>query len=58
MDVIIQLISSVGFPIVACFYLAHMNDKQDERHIEQEKLLVATITENTNAIRELKDKLN
>ena len=42
-----QLISSIGFPIVACIYLATANDK-----------LRTIIEENTKTIAELKELFN
>lgn len=46
LQTVAQLISTVGFPIVACWYLATSNDKMRE-----------IITENTKTIAELKDLL-
>lgn len=48
MDVttITQLVGSLGFPVVACWYLATRMDKQMERNTEQMSL-------NTEAIKEL-----
>ena len=42
-----QLISTIGFPIAACVYLAFSNEK-----------LRGTIDENTKAIAELKSVIN
>lgn len=67
--VLTQLITSVGFPIVACVYLAvyvkHnseenrklINDMQTQ-HMAEVKQLSETIQNNTLAIQHLCDKLN
>ena len=49
-NTIISLISSVGFPIVACVALYYSNFKQGERHREEMDKLRTSLDENTKAI--------
>lgn len=56
-NIIVQLISSVGFPIVACCALFWQMNQQDIRHKEEIDSLRETIEKNTNAIEKLIDKL-
>lgn len=58
MDTVIQLIGSVGFPIVACIYLFDYMKKQTEIHKDELLLFKDAINNNTNAIKELTLKLN
>ena len=56
--VILQAISTVGFPIVvACAMFWKMN-KQDEDHKSEVAKMVEAINNNTIAIQKLVDKLN
>lgn len=52
-NTIISLISSVGFPIVACVALYYSNFKQGERHREEMDKLRNSLDENTKAINTL-----
>lgn len=56
-NIIVQLISSVGFPIVACCALFWQMNQQDTRHKEEIDSLRETIEKNTNAIEKLIAKL-
>lgn len=56
-NIIVQLISSVGFPIVACCALFWQMNQQDIRHKEEIDSLRETIEKNTNAIEKLIAKL-
>lgn len=56
-ETIINLISSVGFPIVACVALFVMNNKQTERHNEEMSKITESLNNNTNAITRLSEKL-
>lgn len=55
---ILQAISSVGFPIVACCYMVYTNNRQSERHAEETKAMTEAINEMKLAIQALTDKLN
>lgn len=57
MNVILQAISTVGFPICACGALFWMVNKQDESHKEEITSLRAVLEANTQALTELKDML-
>ena len=54
-QVIGQLIASLGFPIVACGALFWLVNKQDERHKEEMNGLRKTIEDNTNVLTSLKE---
>ena len=56
-NVILQAISTVGFPICACGALFWMVNKQDESHKEEMNSLRAVLEANTQALTELKDML-
>ncbi len=52
MDVtmITQLIGSLGFPIVACIYMAKMQEKQNEQHSKEVEELRKSVDNNTKAM--------
>ena len=50
-------ISTVGFPIVACFYLIHKMDKTEERYTETINKLKETVDNNTIAMIKIASKL-
>ena len=54
-QVIGQLIASLGFPIVACGAMFWMVNKQEERHNEEVGSLRKTIEENTQVLSSLKE---
>lgn len=54
-QVIGQLIASLGFPIVACCAMFWMVNKQEERHNEEMTSMRKTIEDNTNVLTGLKD---
>lgn len=54
---IIQAISTVGFPIVACCALFWQNYKSEERHKEESGKLSEALNNNTIALTELSTKL-
>lgn len=54
-QVIGQLIASLGFPIVACGAMFWMLNKQEERHGEEIGSLRKTIEDNTNVLASLKE---
>lgn len=59
MDVstITQLISSVGFPIVACGVMAYLFYREQENHKEETGQFTAAINELTIALTKLSDSL-
>ena len=57
MDVV-QLISSVGFPIVACIALFWQLNKTNEMHREEMNMIKDSIDELKGAIQLLTQKLN
>ncbi len=59
MDVtmITQLIGSLGFPIVACIYMAKTQEKQNEQHSKEVSELRQTVENNTKAMIKLCTKL-
>ena len=54
-QIIGQLIASLGFPIVACCALFWLVNKQDERHKTEMDGLRKTIEDNTNVLISLKE---
>lgn len=54
-QVIGQLVASLGFPIVACGAMFWMVNKQEERHEEEIGSLRKTIEDNTNVLSSLKE---
>lgn len=54
-QVIGQLVASLGFPIVACGAMFWMVNKQEERHGEEIGSLRKTIEDNTNILASLKE---
>ncbi len=60
MDVstITSMIGSLGFPIVACIYMAYVNAKQTEAHKEEMAKITEAVNDLKVAITSLVDKLN
>ena len=56
-NVILQAISTVGFPICACGALFWMVNKQDESHKEEINALRSVLEANTQALTELRDMI-
>lgn len=54
-DIIMNAISTLGFPIVVCAALFWYINKQNENHKEEINQLRETIQENTNILHELKE---
>lgn len=52
-----QLVGSLGFPIVACFYMAKMQEKQNEQHSKEVSELRKSVDNNTKAMIKLCTKL-
>lgn len=59
MDVntLIQLIGSLGFPIVACGALFWRTVKSDEQHVEEMNKMSEALNNNTSALVKLTEKL-
>ena len=59
MDVnaIIQAIGSLGFPIVACIYMAYIHNESEIRHSEERKAMTDAINGNTLVLEVIKDRL-
>lgn len=56
-NVILQAVSTVGFPICACGALFWMVNKQDSQHKEEINALRSVLEANTQALTELRDML-
>ena len=56
-NVILQAISTVGFPICACGALFWMVNKQDAQHKEEINALRSVLEANTQALTELRDMI-
>ena len=50
---IIELIGTIGFPIVMCLILLQYMDKQNEKHDKEVHELTETINNNTKILTEL-----
>ena len=53
MEVLVQLISSVGFPIAMCVYMIYTLNKQTEVHKQEIDTLRTAIENNTQALNDL-----
>lgn len=60
MDVgtIVSLIGSLGFPIVMCLIILKMMSDNNKTHKEEINKMTDALEHNTQALIELKDKLN
>ena len=54
---ITSMIGSLGFPIVACIYMAYVNAKQTEAHKEEMAKITEAVNDLKVAITSLVDKL-
>ena len=54
---VMQLIGTLGFPIVACVMLYVRMEKQDENHKQEVSELTKAIQNNTLVMQQLLDKL-
>lgn len=57
-NVIAQLVTTIGFPIVACGALFWFINKQQESHREEMKSLEKSLNENTTILMQLKEIMN
>lgn len=56
-NVIIQAIGSVGFPIIACIYMAYIHNESEIRHSDERKAMTDAINGNTLVLEVIKDRL-
>ena len=57
-NLLIQLVGSLGFPIVACGALFWRMVKSDEQHKEEMSKISEALNNNTNALVKLTEKLD
>lgn len=57
-NVLIQLVGSLGFPVVACGALFWRMVKSDEQHKEEINKMSEALNNNTSAIVKLTEKLD
>lgn len=57
MEMIIQLISQVGFPIAVAAYLLYQNRQESESHEKEMMQMVEALNNNTVAITKLQERL-
>lgn len=57
-NVLIQLVGSLGFPVVACGALFWRMIKSDEHHKEEMCKMSEALNNNTNALVKLTEKLD
>ena len=53
----IQLIGSLGFPIVMCLMMYYRMDKQDENHKQEMDKITESLNNNTIALTKLTERL-
>lgn len=54
---ITQVVSALGFPIVACFFLYRSNEKMQQAHKEETKQFTEALHKNTLVLQKLCDRL-
>lgn len=57
-NAITTLISSVGFPIVACIYMAYLVKDMNEKHANEMSSIRDALNANTSAIDKLETLIN
>ena len=57
MELFVQLISNVGFPIACCIAMFYMMQKQGDRHAEEMNKLAAAIDNNTDVMQSMLQRL-
>lgn len=57
-NVLIQLVGSLGFPVVACGALFWRMVKSDEQHKEEMSKMSEALNNNTNALVKLTERLD
>ena len=58
LNVIVQAISTVGFPIACCCYLLWQSNKQTQYHQQEQEKLRDCLNKNTESIAKLADKID
>lgn len=58
MNTVLQIIGSVGFPIIMCLLMYDRMGKQDDLHREEMKKLNESLNNNTQALIRLTEKLD
>lgn len=56
-ETLVQLIGSLGFPIVACIYMAYVNQKQTDAHKSEMTAITEAINDLKLAINTLVERL-
>lgn len=56
-QMVTQLIGSLGFPIVACFYMAKINREQSARHHSEMEAATEALNKLDNSITILNERL-
>ena len=54
---LMQMVSSVGFPIVCCIYLIYTQNRIEEKHAEEMNKMRETVENNTKVMIKLCTKL-
>lgn len=57
-NTITTLVSSVGFPIVACIYMAYLVKDMNEKHANEMSSIRDALNANTTAIQKLETLIN
>lgn len=57
-NAVVQIVSTLGFPIVMCGVLVWLNVKQMNAHKESEENFTNALADNTKAYIELKDAIS
>lgn len=57
-NIVTQIISTVGFPIAACCYMAYANQKQTEQHKAEMDKMTEAVNDLKIAIVTLTEKIN
>ena len=57
-NVVLQAIGSVGFPIVACMYMAWLHNDSEIRHSDERKSMTEAINNNTRVLEIIKDRMD
>lgn len=58
LQIVINLIKDLGFPIAVCIAMFWLNNKQVEQHKEEMNKVTDALNNNTLALTELRDRLD
>ena len=58
MDQFIQAIGSLGFPIVACVYMAYMHNETQKKHSDERAEMTKVLTKMSVMLDQINDTLN